>query len=104
MSPGSGASGPVINLSFRYPDRYKAQQTLQALINKLADADIQTRAQPPVFRETLPLNLEVLDPPSLPRSPSGPNPWMILSMGLGTGIVLAIFTKLAMRARSAPVA
>jgi uncharacterized protein involved in exopolysaccharide biosynthesis len=104
MSPGSGASGPVINLSFRYPDRYKAQQTLQALVNKLADVDIRTRAQPVTLRQKLPLNLDVLDPPSLPQAPSGPNPWLILSMGLGAGIVLAIFTTLVMRARSAPAA
>jgi hypothetical protein len=103
-APGSSASGPIISLSFRYPDRYKAQQTLQALVNKLADADIQARAQPLVFRRKLPLNLDVLDPPSLPRVPSGPNPWMILSMGLGTGIVLAILTKLAIRARGDPAA
>jgi hypothetical protein len=101
MAPDSRATGPVISLSFRYPDRYKAQQTLQALVNKLADVDIQTRAQSLVFRPKLPLNLDVMDPPSLPQVPSGPNRWLILSMGLGTGIALAVFTKLAMRVRSA---
>ena len=35
-------------------------------------------------------NLEVLDPPSLPQSPTAPNRWLITGIGVGVGLMTGV--------------
>jgi hypothetical protein len=90
-------SGVGAKISFLYADKFKAQQTVQALISHLADSNaIRQR----LARGTIAgMNLEVLAPPSLPHLPAWPNRYLIVSTGLGAGLLLAAITKLVMRLR-----
>jgi hypothetical protein len=90
-------------LSFRYPNREKARQTVQTLITKFQDANPANRR----FHEGLVqmihtdgLNLGVLDPPSLPSLPAKPNRYFITSIGLVAGILFAAAVKLLLKRRT----
>jgi uncharacterized protein involved in exopolysaccharide biosynthesis len=40
---------------------------------------------------------EILDSPSLPQRPAGPNRLLIMALGIGTGLVLAALAATTMR-------
>ena len=134
-NPGSPShSYLAFKVSFAYRDRIKAQQTVQALITRLEEANIISQrislrvkrqrsygevdrmeariaalekrlGMPPVPPEPLDqfapvdagLNLDVLDPPSLPLKPVYPNRFAFMFAGFGSGfaaaIVIAIFRR-----------
>jgi hypothetical protein len=136
----AGASGDYLpfHVAFAYSDRLKAQQTVQALITKFADANLisqQTQAQirrtstsdqvyrleeriaalekrlgvasaphEPDFSPITPgvINLDVLDPPSLPVQPVFPDRVRFMAVGFGAGIVLALFIAI-FRRRPPPI-
>jgi hypothetical protein len=43
------------------------------------------------------VNLEVIDPPSLPLRPAKPNRWMIMADGFGAGFAVALVIALFRR-------
>ncbi len=71
-------------VSFRYPDRYKAQQVTRDLVAQITGA----------------MPAEVLDPPSDPQSPSSPNRPQIVAFAIFAGILLGLA---ASRFRRPPV-
>jgi len=123
-APGSNYLS--FRLTFTYPDRLKAQQTVQALVTRFADSNvIRQRAQArakrantsdqvyrleeriaalekrlgmpsaphePDFSPITPgvINLDVLDPPSLPVQPVYPDRVRFMATGFGAGVVAAI--------------
>jgi hypothetical protein len=87
-------SGIGVKVSFLYADKFKAQRTVQALISHLEDT--RQRLSRGAIART---NMEVLDPPTLPQLPAWPNRYLIVSTGLGVGVLLAVATKLLTRIR-----
>jgi hypothetical protein len=90
-------SGVGVKISFLYADKFKAQRTVQALISHLEDnnAISQRRARGAIAG----MNIDVLDPPTLPRLPAWPNRYLIVSTGLGAGVLLAGVAKMLTRVR-----
>ena len=66
-----------IAVSFRYPDRYKAQAAVRRLVTTLFEVTSSHAPTP---------NLEVVAPANLPEVPRSPNRLMILLAGLTTGL------------------
>ena len=101
VSEGAEFSNLVI--SFRYRDRFKAQQTVQALVSRFQDADARDRPRPPFGRRRPPVNLDVFDPPSA-GSRVSLRPYVPLALGSGMGVLLAGLVRLVrgMRPLSAP--
>jgi hypothetical protein len=77
-----GPSGMTFILSFVYPDRQIAQGVTQALVTKLVDANFQQA----LHRQAL-TNMDLLDPASLPQSPTAPNRQTIAILGLVVGLL-----------------
>lgn len=137
---GSGRDVVPFTITFTYPDRFKARDTVQALLTKFVDINLiaqKTTAQikrtqsadriyllerriavlekrlgivsPPhqnLDNELPPqlagVNLEVLDPPSLPVSAVYSNRSIFMATGFGAGFALAIVIA-AFRRRPPPV-
>jgi uncharacterized protein involved in exopolysaccharide biosynthesis len=99
--PGKGAGPVAFNIAFAYPDRMKAQQTVQALVVAFVEANLHTqRAQSTMGQldqvRHLGENLEVTDPPSLPVDPVYPDRFRFMAAGFGAGlaaVVTAIFRR-----------
>jgi hypothetical protein len=124
--PPRASDGRVaFHIAFFYPDRVKARDTVQALLTHFNDANLNGQraqsaaGQPDQFQRLearvaslekrlgLPsaapeprgpgINLEVIDPPSLPVRPAKPNRWLIMATGFGAGfaaaVVIAIFRR-----------
>jgi uncharacterized protein involved in exopolysaccharide biosynthesis len=70
----AAAKTNTFGISFTYPDPVKAQLTARALANKIMSNATAVR-------------LEVLDPPSMPVTPAGPNRLAVIGLGLGSGIL-----------------
>jgi uncharacterized protein involved in exopolysaccharide biosynthesis len=66
----------AFTISFRYPDRWKAQQVARDLVIRITGAP--------------PHATEILDPPSLPNAPISPNRWQIATAGTAVGILLGL--------------
>jgi uncharacterized protein involved in exopolysaccharide biosynthesis len=75
--------GSAIKFSYLNTDQRKAQATLSALIAGFAEALGRDKIQPG-------MNLEVLDPPSLPNTPANPNRLRVLVMGTCAGLLLGL--------------
>jgi hypothetical protein len=75
----------AFTVSFQYPDRYKAQAVTRELVARITGN----------------MPAEVLDPPSMPQAPSGPNRLQIAGIGLLAGALLGMA---ASRGRGAPLA
>ena len=71
-------AGPAaaFTISFRYPDRWKAQQVTRDLAVRFTGAP--------------PHATEILDPPSLPQGPIFPNRRLIVLLGTVSGILLGL--------------
>ena len=71
-------SGQYLNVSFEYHDRYKAQQAVSALTNRLYEAYRLTYgglSDKPV--QAAPSTLKLIDEPSMPVLPVSPNRYVI---------------------------
>ena len=130
-----GVDDLAFSVGFAYPDRLKAQHTVQALITRFQDAnlDSQRKAQMNVKKQrssdqldrlqariavlekrlgispaqpepgdrfavdSAGINLDVLDPPSLPVAPVYPDRFRFMFFGFGAGftaaLVIAIFRR-----------
>jgi hypothetical protein len=94
----------AFTISFGYLDRGRAQRTLQALVLRFVDADVEVQHQqeaarhepPTIVREAM--NLEVLDPPSTDRQRR--NFYRVGMIGLIAGLMLAAVARLLFRLRS----
>lgn len=91
----------AFHVAFRYTDAEQARRTEQELIDKLMAANVTLRRadlNDPNHR--LAYNLEVLDPASLPKRPSGPNRLLITAMGLSGGLLLGVVAATVARTRA----
>ena len=93
-----GSVTPVLRVSFRYSDRFKAQSTVQALVIRLEDADLKSLPTPTAVHPWVPMNLDVTDPPGA-GSPVGPNWLLVLLTGMAGGVGLAVLTRLWLKRR-----
>ena len=83
------------SISFQYRDRFKAQQTLTALLNKFEEvADQRLPGAAPARPEPV---IEILDQPSTPINPVKPNRYLISSTGGICGVFLAGIISLLRR-------
>ena len=113
----------AFNVAFSYPDRMKARDTVQALLIRFAEANLNgQRAQSAAgqfdqfhrlearvsllekrlgipsaapepgdqFARYMGVNLEVIDPPSLPVRLAKPNRWRFMAAGFGAGFIAAL--------------
>jgi hypothetical protein len=78
-------------ISFSYPDKRKAQQTVQALLVRFVDLKLTNSSVP------APMNLDVLHPPSLPVNPARPNRYLIAAWGFGIGFLTAVLVAICRR-------
>jgi uncharacterized protein involved in exopolysaccharide biosynthesis len=67
-------------------DQQQANQKYQELVKKQSLTDENRQAQVRKAGE----QLEVLDPASLPESPTAPNRWLITGIGFGVGVILGL--------------
>ncbi len=74
--PYTPDTADAFTISFRYPDRWKAQQATRDLVVRFTGAP--------------PHAAEILDPPSLPDGPIFPNRRVIALLGTIAGIVLGV--------------
>jgi len=83
--------GPIFNVTFDYPDRYKALMTVNAIMNDFEEANSRLF---PSASATVPLPtpsvLEVLDQPSLPVTPSSPDRVKMALAGCFCGIAASV--------------
>lgn len=86
-----------LTVSFVYYDRFKAQQTVKMILNKLFESD--QRLYPSAGHPAEPAKVEVsvLDKPSLPVSPVKPNRPMIAVAGCFWGVIAAAVIALLRR-------
>jgi len=87
--------GAFLSISFEYPDRFRAQRTLTALLAKLDEIASQ-RLSPPEITRPAPV-IEILDQPSTPIHPAKPNRYLIASTGGICGVFLAAIVSLLRR-------
>lgn len=94
-------SGSAFSVSFTYPDRFKAQQTVVAMISRfyfLNQEKQRTAMRGMSFRQRAITErkagevLDVLDLPSLPVVAVFPNRWLFAAAGFGLGILIGAFT------------
>jgi hypothetical protein len=88
--PGGNSSQPFLAFEIRYSyrDRVKARQTVQVLVARFVEANwIHQRAE---GSEANSVDLDVLDPPSLPLRSAYPNRMLFTAAGFGTGFVAAM--------------
>jgi len=90
-------SGSAFSISFTYPDRFKAQQTVVAMISRfyfLNQEKQRTAMRGMSFRQRAITErkagavLDVLDLPSLPVVAVFPNRWMFAGAGLLVGVLI----------------
>lgn len=101
LEPPFGAKGAVsaFSISFSYHDRYKAQQTVNALMNAIVMFR-QNQLKSNMPRMSVALQaitqrkggevLEVLDPPTIPTHPESPPRAAISLAGLGIGLLIGV--------------
>jgi hypothetical protein len=130
-------AGPAIDIKFRYSDRMKARDTVQAVVAKLLEANFQRQRapvyvkrqrsfdqidrmeariaalekrlgippsppEPLEFEPTMATaGLDVIDVPSLATKPVFPDRFRFMSVGFGSGFVLALVIAI-FRHRSQP--
>ena len=110
IASAPGSLSPTLTVSFRYPDRYKAEQTVQAIMNRFLDADSVTQRFQEAARKSEPIprfagfNLDVLDPPSSPVQPAKPNRYVFGAFGVAAGVMLAAVARLLLRLRTVTAA
>jgi uncharacterized protein involved in exopolysaccharide biosynthesis len=104
--PGAPEKTSMFTVAFTYRDRALAQKTVQALIARLSEAQIdivrasarQLSGRDSAGNAQL---LEVLDPPGLPATPAWPNRVAFMATGFGAGVAFAVAVALFRRSRPA---
>jgi hypothetical protein len=81
------------HIAFSYRDGAIAQHTIQALLVRFQDANLHLPA---------PVNLSVIDPPSLPSKAAFPDRWLFMAMGFGAGVAAAVLVAI-FRRRTPPM-
>jgi len=92
-------SSSAFRISFTYSDRFKAQQTVEAVMARIQDlGNIQRRSDASrnfkahtIWERKAGEIVDVLDVPNLPYSPDGPPRLLIALSGLGAGLLLGLF-------------
>ena len=82
-----GGYSVAFELSFRYPDPYKAQRVTRQLISQMVDANILVMMEAKGEHSA---QVEVLDPASLPRQAILPNRPVMIVVGLTAGLLLGL--------------
>lgn len=83
-------SGQYVTISFEYSDRYKAQQTVGALTNRLNETYLQAYGGlPDEPVPPAPTTLKVIDEASMPVLPISPNRFRIAMQGGLAGLLAA---------------
>jgi capsular polysaccharide biosynthesis protein len=82
-----GGYSAAFELSFRYPDPYKAQRVTRQLISQMVDANILVMMEAKGEHSA---QVEVLDPASLPRQAILPNRPVMIVVGLTAGLLLGL--------------
>lgn len=99
--PGAlGRRATAFNIIFAYPDRFKAQQTVRALMNAFEEQNQQI--QRGMQGKSRGIVMDVLDTASLPVVPSRPNRYRMAGIGCIAGLIAAVVITLIGRARHAP--
>ncbi|HEV2448063.1 MAG TPA: GNVR domain-containing protein [Candidatus Sulfopaludibacter sp.] len=80
----------AVTISFQYPDKYKVQGVVRAMVTRSMQAAVNP-AKPPV---------QVLDPASLPRQPFEPNRAVLVGLGLLAGVLLGVAWNIRGRFRN----
>jgi hypothetical protein len=83
----------AIEVSFDYPDAVRAQRTTLDLVTKIVDDQVHRAPENDKATQAIPKTptiprFEILDEPSLPKTPVRPNRTVIMSFGLGVGILI----------------
>jgi hypothetical protein len=73
---------PAFVVQFSYEDRHLAQRVTQELVGQYIDDNLREASA------ALPINLELIDPASLPLNPVSPRPSAMIAMGLAVGPAL----------------
>ena len=87
----------AFSIQFDYPDARVAQQVDAKLTSRFMDSHVRMLELAPLSdsRSTF----HVLDPPSLPQVPAGPNRTQFAGVGLFTGILCGVMLAIAARMR-----
>lgn len=89
--------GGIFTVSFDYPDRYKAEMTVDAVMNRLEKTSQQLYSGGAPPQPLMPAVMDVLDPASMPITPVKPNRYMIAASGgiagLAAAAVIAIIRR-----------
>jgi capsular polysaccharide biosynthesis protein len=92
----------AFDISFTYPDRFKSQQTVQALMNRF-DEQNQAMQVRPSGEHLSPVGevLDVIDIASLPVRPVAPNRLTIAAAGFFVGLLAAVVIAIVGRMKHA---
>jgi hypothetical protein len=94
--PGSSRAGWLpFRITFTYADPHKSQHAVQAFLMKFQDMNLE--------RHVSGINLEVVDPPSLPERATYPSRIVFTATGFGAGLTLAILMVVFRRRVPPPV-
>jgi len=97
LDPASGA----FRISFSYPDRKKAMDTVNALISvfiretnmgQRANVERMSDIQREIYSRRAFEYVDVLDAPTVPQRPESPNRLIIAAAGLGAGLLIGAIT------------
>ncbi len=87
-----GNRASAFDISFNYYDHYKAQQTVQRLIDRFNEENLAASGKSGQLEEQS-SSIVTLDVPSLPRNPIYPNVRMLMFTGLCLGLALAAILR-----------
>jgi uncharacterized protein involved in exopolysaccharide biosynthesis len=96
-SPGHD---PTFALRFEYANRLIAQRVTQNLVSRMIEANLHLAMEE--ADSGLASRMELIDPPTLPKSPVGPNRWKITGEGLLIGLCGGILLGLVEQMRRKP--
>jgi capsular polysaccharide biosynthesis protein len=83
-------SGQYFNISFEYPDRYKAHQAVNSVMNRLEESyQLTYSGLPDAPVDASPTALKVIDAASMPVAPVSPNRYTIAMKGGLAGLLAA---------------
>jgi LPS O-antigen subunit length determinant protein (WzzB/FepE family) len=85
------------SISFDYPDRFKAQRTLQTLVYTLFEVYRRLHPNAALPAQDTPVVVDILDAASLPVSPTSPNRYRHAVFGGFWGVVAAALIALVRR-------
>ena len=90
----SRVNANAFTIAFAYPDPVMAQRTARALVDNLIERNLAAPAG-----NGLVTSLSVLDPPSMPKTPTSPNYAAVVGCGLAAGVLAGLFVWVRARRR-----